>query len=67
MTESEYVLCGDLRSIRHVIPALKEVIPANNPHIPEDEYREVIRLLSKWQDALFRVVSIDPVKQENGE
>ena len=60
MTEQEYIECADLRTIRSVINNLREVIPDNNPQVPAEEYVTVMRLLSKWQDALFRSVSIDP-------
>lgn len=55
MTEQEYVLCADLRTIRLVLSNLREVIPENNPHVPREEYQTVMRLISEWQDRLFAV------------
>ena len=58
MTEQEYILTADLRTIRHLLSEIREVIPENNPHVPRDEFQTVTRLLSKWQDALFQAVKI---------
>jgi hypothetical protein len=33
MTEEDYILVADLRTVRHLVIMLNEIIPANNPHI----------------------------------
>lgn len=53
MTEREYVVRGDLRTIQHAIEMLRHIVPENNTHVPPEEYSTVMRLLSKWQDSHF--------------
>lgn len=58
MSEAEYILVADLRTIRQTITALREVIPENNPNVPRDEYQAVMGYLSEWQDRMFAALPI---------
>lgn len=53
LTEAAYIRVSDLRTIRHALSLLRDIVPDNNACIPDDEYHVVTRLLSKWQDASF--------------
>ena len=52
MTEQDYILVGDLKTIRHAHTVLENVCPANNPHVTIKELRQAFRLLEKWDEAI---------------
>lgn len=49
MTEKDYILATDLRSVRLVKILLHDLIPENNEAIPEDEYHAVCCLVRHWE------------------
>lgn len=53
MTEREYCLAGDIRTLRHVQSLLMDVIPENNPAIPERQFRDARAALTDCLEALF--------------
>ncbi len=60
MNEHDYIVATDVRTLGIVLDALRHVIPGNNPHVSEDDYRTVMRLLSRWQDSMFGELNPDP-------
>lgn len=53
MTEREYCLVGDIRTLRQVQAMLMDVIPENNPALPERKFRDARAALSECLDTLF--------------
>jgi len=49
MTEKEYILATDSRSIDLALDALRHVIPENNPHVKRGEFNIVVKALQRWQ------------------
>lgn len=56
MTEEDYILIGDLKTIIAAKAVLSDICAANNPHIPDADFEEVMRLLRTWNDALFAAI-----------
>ena len=56
MTEQAYIDTRDLSNVMHAQKMLTEITIANQPHIPEQEYRDVLRKVASWQDQLFKAV-----------
>lgn len=60
MTEPEYILTGDLRTTLQMQSMLRFIIRGNNPHVTDDEYTEVAKILDAWQARMFKAVKIKP-------
>ncbi len=58
MTESEYIRVSDLRTIRTAILTLRELLPEVNTCIEMDEFRSVMRILSRWQERLHASINL---------
>jgi hypothetical protein len=56
MTEKDFILATDLRSVGNALQCLREVMPTLNPHIEGSEYVEVMRTLKKWQEAMGEAI-----------
>lgn len=63
MDEWNYILSGDLHTLRAAEVILKDVIAANNKHIPEDEYKQVMTLLFNWRESMFDEINAAPVEK----
>lgn len=59
MTEREYIQRGDQRSVSICLELLRDIVPANNPLILDEEYREVYRRLRAWEERHFGVFNLD--------
>lgn len=58
MTEAEYILATDLRTVLSVQRVLSQITQANSEHITEDEWASVHRILDAWQARMFNAVKI---------
>lgn len=58
MTEREYIMASDLRTVRHMIALLREIVAENNPHTTLDEWRAVYKTLDTWQERLFKAIKV---------
>lgn len=52
LSEQAYIITSDLKSVRIARDILKDVIPANNPYVGEEEYRAVRNILADWQERM---------------
>jgi hypothetical protein len=59
MTEQEYIIAGDRRTISHVIDLLQRVIPENDQCVPASEKAVVMGLLFKWLEDMQAVKLIE--------
>ena len=59
MTERDYCLAGDIRTLRHVQSMLMDVIPENNPLLPEKKFREARAALADCLVALFEAKKLE--------
>ena len=66
MNEHDYIVATDVRTIGIVEGALRHIIPENNSHVPAGEYRQVMTLLDKWRESMFKEINaVDP--EQNNE
>lgn len=49
MTEDEYIITGDLKSITHALTIMRDVVSENNELIDDGDYTLVTGILRKWQ------------------
>lgn len=59
MTEEEYIVVGDLKTTIAAEAVLHDICSANNIHIPDVEYRQVMQLLAGWREAIFDNITND--------
>ncbi len=59
MTEHDYIIATDVRTIMIVEDALRHVIPANNPHVAAGEYIKVMLFLNKWRMAMYAEINAE--------
>lgn len=56
MTEDDYILVGDLRTITMAQHLLRHIVPANNPVIAADDYQHVLKVLDAWREDLHAAI-----------
>ncbi len=57
MTENEYILATDLRTVYILMDVMRRLHPLTK-HIPDDEHRQVGEILQQWQDRLNNTIKI---------
>ena len=53
MTESAYIIRGDLMAVMCARDALRQIIAESNPCIVSEDYLGVINLLDEWSQLMF--------------
>lgn len=56
MTEREFIVATDLRSIQISIESLKHVIPENSQLIDSAEYLQIVRTLKSWEEKFYEAL-----------
>lgn len=56
MNERDYIDATDLRTIDIAKDALRHIVSANQPMVPEREYHTVMGILRKWRDTISAAV-----------
>lgn len=56
MTEQEYIDATDLAKVRMIRAILRDIVAENSAVIHPDAYREVSRIVAKWEQDLFNVM-----------
>ena len=59
MTENQYIMAGDIKTIWAAKSVLYDIVPANNIHIPDDEYRKVMRYLDAWWRYMLEDIDLE--------
>jgi hypothetical protein len=59
MNEQEYINVRDLSNVMHAKMMLGDITISNQPNIDADEYRHVMKVVYKWQDAMFKAVFVE--------
>ena len=56
MTEQEYINVRELSSVIDANRILRDICQENSVVIKREDYVTVIRIISDWQDELFKIV-----------
>lgn len=59
MTEQEYINATDLQKIRAAKNLLIEVFPINSTIIDLHEMSDIIVILSRWEEGLYKKIKIN--------
>lgn len=57
MTEQEYIDVSDLHRIISALKILSDICPEISNIIKEEEFKNTISSLRKWQNELFKIIS----------
>lgn len=58
MTEQEYIVACDRRTVWELQALLRGIVVANNPHVKQSEYVKVHKILDAWQAAMGKAIKI---------
>ncbi len=56
MKEQDYINVRELSAVLDAKNILRSIIPANSKVISEEEFREVMSLVSDWEIKLFNII-----------
>jgi hypothetical protein len=57
MTEQEYINVRNLSNVMHARAILSQICLGNQSTIPQEEFVDVLRKLSSWEQAMFEIVN----------
>jgi hypothetical protein len=60
MTEQEYIVACDRRTVWEVQTMLSRIIVVNNPHVKQSEYAKVLKILDSWAESMGKAIKIKP-------
>ena len=58
MTENEYIYVYDLSNVRNVKNVMRNITPEVNECISQEEYDNIIKTLSKWENDIFKKIKV---------